>query len=89
MEGDTTFEDVKDALDGDNLPNEIPGRILEPYMLIQDVNVADGEHLVLEWKIGVRDDSEQPYCYDPKPNAKRKAFTKETKLPEEFQQVEN
>ena len=53
MEGDETIEDVESSLDAKNFPNEVPGRILYPYQLVQDVNVADGEPLVLEWKIAL------------------------------------
>ncbi len=56
MEGDDTFHDIKEALDSKNLPNEVPGKVLEPYMLVQDINVADGEPLILEWKVGLDDD---------------------------------
>ena len=34
MEGDTDYQDVKEALDSANMPTEIQGRILEPYQLI-------------------------------------------------------
>ena len=51
MEGDDTFQDIENSLDTKNLPNEVPGRVLEPHQQIQDINVADGESLILEWMI--------------------------------------
>ena len=90
MEGECTFEDVSDALDGDNIPNQVPGSVLEPYLQIQDANVADGETIICEWKVGVNENpATVTYCYDPKPTHKRKAFSKESKLPEEMKQIES
>ena len=34
IEGDDTFQDIKDALDGANMPNEVQGRILDPHMYV-------------------------------------------------------
>ena len=81
MEGDDTFQDVKESLDGSNMPTETPGRVLEPYMLVQDINVADGEPLILEWKVDISDNAQVPYAYDPKPNVKRKAVQMSSRLP--------
>ncbi len=49
------------------------------------VVVADGEPIILEWKVNVADDdAEVPYAYDPRPNVKRKALYKESCLPEDM-----
>lgn len=66
MEGDTTFQDVKDALDANNMPTEVQGRILEPYQLIQDIDVADGDTLILEWRVSLGVEQAVPFAYDPK-----------------------
>lgn len=87
MEGDTNIQDVEEALDSKNLPCEIQGRVLDPFMLVQDVNVADNETIILEWKISTSKDPETPYAYDPKPDVKRKALYKESNLPEELQAI--
>lgn len=62
-----------DALDGAKMPTEIQGKLLEPHQLIQDINVADGESIILEWKVALDPDSTNPWAYDPKPNIKKKA----------------
>lgn len=45
------------------MPHEVAGIILSPHQMIQDVNVADGEPLILEWKIDLEDDADAPYAY--------------------------
>lgn len=81
MEGDTTFADVKDSLDSNKLPVEIQGRVLDPFLLVQDIEVADGESLIIEWRIQLGANIAQPYAYDPKPNLKRKGVQVESRLP--------
>ena len=44
---------------------------------------------MLEWKIALERKHPSPYAYDPQPNIKRKAFKVQSRLPEEFKQVEN
>ena len=34
-----------------NLPIEVHGRLLLPHQLIDEINVADDEMILLEWKI--------------------------------------
>ena len=58
-------------------------------MYVQDVNVADNEAIILEWKVALESKSSVPYAYDPKPNVKRKAFSRESRLPEAMQEVED
>lgn len=65
MEGDETFQDISDALTQQELPVAVSGRVFEPHQLIQDINVADGECLILEWKIALEKSSKMPYAYDP------------------------
>jgi hypothetical protein len=74
LEGEETFSDVKDSLDADNVPVPVSGRVLEPYQLISDANVADGEVLILEWRIALEPDCKIPFAYDPKPNARKNRF---------------
>ena len=74
MEGDETFQDIENSLDANNLPNEVPGRVFKPYHQVQDLNVADGESIILEWKIALENKAAVPYAYDPRPNVKRKEF---------------
>ena len=50
--------------------------------------MADGESLVLEWKI-VFERKQNQFAYDPQPNVKRRAVQVQSRLPEEFKQVEN
>ena len=69
------------------MPYEVAGRVLSPHQLIQDVNVADGEALILEWKIALEVDAELPYAYNPKPNAKKRGLYRESRLPEELQGI--
>ena len=58
MEGDESFQDVQDCLQsGQDMPFEVAGTVLKPHQLIQDVNVADGEPLILEWKIALEADA--------------------------------
>ena len=89
MEGDTTFEDVKDALDPDNLPIQIHGRVLLPHELIQDINVADNEPLILELKVGLDDTSKNPWAYSVQQNVKKAAFKYKSTLPEDMQKIED
>ena len=44
-----------DTIRGDTskLPVQVHARILQPHELIQDANVADGEQLILEWRINI------------------------------------
>lgn len=65
LEGDETVQDVFDSLDGNNYPNAVNGRILEPYMLVADANIADDECIILEWKINIDPESKSPWVYDP------------------------
>ena len=71
------------------MPTEFAGRILENYQYIADINVADGESLIIEWKVALEPNAKVPYAYDPKPNAKRKAFQYESRLPEELAKIDN
>jgi ubiquitin C-terminal hydrolase len=84
LEGDDTFSDVRDSLDARNMPTPIAGRLLEPHQLVADINVADGEGLVLEWKVALEKSSTCPWAYEPAVNAKRKKIQKESRLPEEL-----
>ena len=80
-----------EALDSKKMPTEIQGRILEPYQLIQDINVADNETIILEWKVALNNDAAVPYAYDPKPNVKKKAqfSNQQSSLPEDMQKIAN
>lgn len=78
------MQDVIESLDGSNYPNAVNGRVLEPYMLISDANVADEEVLILEWKINIDPNSKVPYVYDPKPNNRKSKFERDSRLPEDL-----
>ena len=80
-----------EALDSKKMPTEIQGRILEPYQLIQDINVADNDTIILEWKVALNNDAAVPYAYDPKPNVKKKAqfSNQQSSLPEDMQKIAN
>ena len=51
-QGDS-IEELESQIEADsrNLPIEIHGRILQPHQLIDEINVADDEMILLEWKI--------------------------------------
>ena len=55
------------------MPTEIQGRVLQPHQLVQDINVADNETIIIEWKVALNSDAAVPFAYDPKPNVKKKA----------------
>ena len=71
------------------MPFEVAGTVLSPHQMIQDVNVADGEPLILEWKIGLESDAEAPYAYEPKATTKKRGIYRDSRLPEELQAVED
>ena len=87
LEGDETVQDVFDSLDGDNYPNAVNGRVLDPFMLVCDANIADDECLILEWKINIDANAKSPWVYDPKPNNRRNRFEKESRLPEDLKAI--
>lgn len=71
------------------MPFEVKGTVLRPCQMIQDVNVADGEPLILEWKIALENDAEVPYAYDPKPTAKKRGLYRDSRLPEDLQAIQD
>lgn len=71
------------------MPYEVAGTVLSPHQMIQDVNVADGEPLILEWKIALEDDADAPYAYEPKATAKKRGIYRDSRLPEELQAIED
>lgn len=87
LEGDETVQDVIEALDGNNYPNAVNGRVLEPFMLVNDANIADDECIILEWKINIDPRSKNPWVYDPKPNSRKSRFERDSRLPEELKAV--
>ena len=66
------------------MPFEVAGTVLSPHQLIQDVNIADGEALILEWKIALEPDAEVPYAYNPKATVRRRGVYRESRLSEEL-----
>ena len=49
-----------------DLPIEVHGRVLLPHQLIDEINVADDDLILLEWKISFDEDDRKCYAYDPK-----------------------
>lgn len=76
MEGDNIFHDVMEIISNGNTnpPQPTCGRVLEKYHRIEDINLADGEPLVLEWMVNLSPDEQYPYIYEPRPDVKRNAF---------------
>jgi hypothetical protein len=48
------------------LPIEVHGRVLLPHELIDEINVADDELILLEWKISFERDDEKAWAFEPK-----------------------
>ena len=91
LEGDETFQDIRDSLEErkEKVPIAVSGRVLESYLTIADANIADNEVLVLEWRIALDKDAETPFAYDPKPNARKNRFQRESRLPEDLQAIKD
>ena len=95
FEGQETFADIKEALEDvgsnmDKLPIEVHGRILQSYELIEDINVADNDVLVFEWKVAFDPKSEKPWAFEPKSHVnKRKRLVANSRLPAAFQEIED
>jgi ubiquitin C-terminal hydrolase len=70
-----------------NLPIEVHGRILQSHQLIDEINVADDDLILLEWKISFDKEGEKAWAYDPKSTKKKKGSLK-SKLPDNLQQIE-
>ena len=60
------------------MPTEVQGRILEKHSYVADINVADDQTIILEWRVALEPTAKVPYAYEPKPNARRKAYSKES-----------
>ena len=74
----------------DKLPVEIHGRVLQPFERVEDVNVADGEVLIFEWKVGVDPENSKPWAFDPKTHVnKKRRVISNSRLPKVFQDVED
>ena len=77
----------KVSSDQNKLPIEVHGRLLLPYMLVEDINVADDEMIVLEWKISFDVESKCPWAFNPTQTKKSKASLR-SRLPENLQEVD-
>jgi len=67
----------------DKLPLEVYGRILTPDQKIADINVADNEQLILEWKIVLSEEDRKAWAFDPKNKKSRKIGMYASRLPKE------
>lgn len=73
--------------DLNNLPIEVHGRILLDYQTIDEIQVADDDLILLEWKIQFGEEVEKAWAYDPKSDKKNKGSLK-SRLPEAIQAIE-
>ena len=55
--------------------------------MIDEINVADDDLILLEWKIGFDREDEKAWAYEPKSKKKRRGLMK-SRLPENFQEIE-
>lgn len=70
LEGGDTIEDVKQMLseinnDLNKLPLAVQARVLEPSQMIDEINVADQELIVMEFKISFDKNAACSWVYAP------------------------
>jgi hypothetical protein len=70
-----------------NLPIEVHGRLLLDHQTIDEINVADDELILLEWKISFEKENERAWAYDPKTNKKKKGSLR-SRLPDRLQEMD-
>jgi ubiquitin C-terminal hydrolase len=78
--------EIKNDLSG--LPFQIQGRILDPNSKIEDIQVADGELILLEMKIHFEEDHKTPYVFNPT-SEKRQKVKGGLKLPQAYAAAAN
>lgn len=84
---DLEYQLSKVSSDTSNLPIEVHGRLLQPHMLIDDINVADDDMIVLEWRISFEPDAKTPWAYLPTATKKTKGKLR-SRLPENLQEID-
>lgn len=55
--------------------------------MIDEINVADDDLMLLEWKIAFDREDEKAWAYEPKSKKNRKGQLR-SRLPENFQEIE-
>jgi len=83
---DLEYQLAQLSSDLSNLPVEVHGRILQNHQLIDEINVADDDLILLEWKIAFDKEDEKAWAYDPKSKVKKNKLR--SKLPEKLQEID-
>lgn len=90
FEQDDSFSDLEYAVNEKIrkktiFPVEIHGRILLDHQLIEEINVADDEIILLEWKIEMAYENSHPkaWAFEPKSKKSKKSLCR-SRLPEKI-----
>jgi hypothetical protein len=94
FEQNDSFSDLEYAMNeskghNDKYPIEIHGRILLDHQLIDEINVADDETILLEWQINnERERSDlKAWAFDPKSKKNKKSLSR-SRLSEKIQEID-
>lgn len=70
--------------DYSQLPIEVHGTLLDPFALIEDINVADDELIMFEWRIVFDPKDETGWAYNPVDKKRSKIRGFKSRLNEKF-----
>ena len=82
------FDSIKEAMSQiggkyDQLPIEVHGKVLDPEELIENINVADDEMIMFEWRIVFDPHEDGGWAFNPQEKRKTRLRGFQSRLTEE------